>query len=45
MIIGVDCDDVLSETMKELLKTPFFTEKKIRWEDITSYNLREIPQL
>ncbi|MDR3169750.1 MAG: hypothetical protein LBU27_08705 [Candidatus Peribacteria bacterium] len=44
-IIGVDCDEVLSETIDELLKTPFFVEKGIQKTDITSYNLRELPKL
>jgi uncharacterized HAD superfamily protein len=44
-IIGVDCDEVLSETIDELLKTPLFVEKGMKKADITSYNLREIPKL
>ena len=43
--IGIDCDDVLSETMDSFLQTPLFRENKIEKSDITSYNLREIPKL
>ena len=44
-IIGVDCDDVLSETMREILKTPLFIERKMEREDLISYNLWEHPKL
>jgi 5'(3')-deoxyribonucleotidase len=44
-IIGIDCDDVLCETIHECLKTSFFTERNIKKADITSYNLRECPNL
>lgn len=44
-IIGIDCDDVLSETMCEILKTSFFVEKGIKREDLICYNLWENPKL
>jgi 5'(3')-deoxyribonucleotidase len=44
-IIGVDCDEVLSETVRELLKTPFFVQKNLQREEVSSYNFWEITQL
>lgn len=43
--IGIDCDDVLSQTINAILETPFFQEKQIKKSNITSYNLYEIPKL
>ena len=43
--IWVDCDEVLSETMDQILKQPIFKEKWIKKSDITSYNLFEITKL
>jgi 5'(3')-deoxyribonucleotidase len=43
--IGVDCDEVLCETIDELLKLPKFKNNNITKEDITSYYLRDIEKL
>lgn len=45
MIIGIDCDEVLAETLDQILETPFFKEKNIHRTDIHSYDLRENKQL
>jgi len=44
-IIWVDCDEVLSETVDELLKREFFKKKNIIKEDITSYNFWEVEKI
>lgn len=36
MIIGIDCDEVLSSTLEELIKFPEFNGAK--WESFYSYN-------
>ena len=38
LCIGVDCDEVLSETLDELLKRSPLKEKWIQKHDITSYS-------
>ena len=43
--IWVDCDEVLSETMDELLKRSPLKEKWIKKSDITSYDLFEVKKL
>jgi 5'(3')-deoxyribonucleotidase len=43
--IGVDCDEVLSETLKELLKRSPLREKNLKRSDITSYNLFEVDKI
>lgn len=43
--IWVDCDEVLCETIDELLKLPKFKNNNITKEDITSYYLRDIEKL
>jgi len=43
--IWVDCDDVLSETMREIVKRSPLTEKWIKWSDIKSYSLYELDKL
>jgi 5'(3')-deoxyribonucleotidase len=43
-IIGIDCDEVLSNTMDQLLQTRYAQERHLQREDITSYNLWEIPK-
>lgn len=45
MVIWVDCDDVLSQTIDFLLNSPYFTARNIKIWDITSYNLYEISSL
>ncbi|MDR2191080.1 MAG: hypothetical protein LBP53_08190 [Candidatus Peribacteria bacterium] len=45
MLIGIDCDEVLSDTMKQLLQLPFFTAKNIQRKDITAYDLWQISKL
>lgn len=45
LCIWVDCDEVLSETMSELLKRSPIKEKWIEKKDITSYDLFEIEKL
>lgn len=42
LCIWVDCDEVLSETINELLKYPPLKEKWLQRSDITSYNLYEV---
>jgi hypothetical protein len=44
-IIGVDCDEVLSDTMEQLLRMPFFTSKNFQRKEMFSYNQWEIPAL
>jgi len=45
-IIGIDCDDTLSETLNEVLKNPIFIKNGITKNDIThSYELFENPIL
>ena len=43
--IGVDCDEVLSETLNELLKRPPLKEKNLKRSDITSYDLFEVKKV
>ena len=43
--IWVDCDEVLSETMDEILKQSILKEKWIKKSDLTSYSLFEITKL
>ena len=43
--IWVDCDDVLSETMKEIIKRSPLVEKWITLSDITSYSLFEVKKI
>lgn len=43
--IWIDCDDVLSETMKEVVKRSPLVEKWIKLSDITSYGLFEVDKL
>lgn len=43
--IWVDCDEVLSETINELLKCSPLKEKGVKRSDITSYNLYEVEKL
>lgn len=43
--IWVDCDDVLSETMNEILKRSPLVEKWIKLSDITSYGLFEVKKI
>ena len=43
--IWVDCDEVLSETINQLLKQPILKEKWIKRSDITSYDLDEVTKL
>lgn len=43
--IWVDCDEVLSETINELLKLPQLKEKWIKRADITSYELCEVEKV
>lgn len=45
LCIWVDCDDVLSETMKEIVKRSPLVEKWIRLSDITSYGLFEVEKI
>ena len=45
LCIWVDCDDVLSETMKEIIKRSPLVEKWIHMPDIISYNLFEIEKI
>lgn len=45
-IIGIDCDDTLSETLDQVLKHPRFVKNGIRKDDLThSYELYENPKL
>ena len=43
--IWIDCDEVISETMDEILKRWKFKDKKVLKTDITSYFLRDVPKL
>lgn len=43
--VWVDCDEVLSETMDEILKLPLLKEKNIKKSDITSYELSEVEKI
>ena len=45
-IIAVDIDEVLSETLKAILENYnyIWNWKKVNWEDLTSYNLWELPK-
>lgn len=43
--IWVDCDEVLSETINQLLQQPILKEKWIKRSDITSYDLYEVTKL
>jgi 5'(3')-deoxyribonucleotidase len=46
-IIAVDIDEVLSETLKSMLKKHRYTinHRKIAWEDLTNYNIWDIESL
>ena len=43
--IWVDCDEVLSETIDEILKRWVFKWKNIKKTDINSYFLRDVKKL
>lgn len=45
LCIWVDCDEVLSETINELLKQPPLKEKWIKRSDITSYYLSDVKKI
>lgn len=45
LCIWVDCDEVLSETINELLKRSPLKEKWIKKSDITSYEIYEVEKL
>lgn len=45
LCIWVDCDDVLSETIDEILKRSPLKEKWIKKSDITSYELCEVEKI
>ena len=45
LCIWVDCDEVLSETIDELLKRSPLKEKWIKKSDITSYDLFEVKKI
>ena len=45
LCIWVDCDEVLSETLDELLKLPILKEKWIKKSDILSYELSEVKKI
>ena len=45
LCIWVDCDDVLSETMREIIKRSPLVEKWIKLSDITSYGLFEVEKI
>ena len=45
LCIWVDCDEVLSETMDELIKLPPLKSKSINKSDITSYDIYEVKKL
>ena len=45
LYIWVDCDEVLSETINELLKRSPLKEKWIQKSDITSYEIYEVEKL
>lgn len=42
VVIGVDCDEVLSETIDEILKRWKFKGKNVKKSDITSYYLWDV---
>jgi hypothetical protein len=44
-IIGVDCDEVLSNTMEQILQLPLFVSKGITREDMTSYDMWKVQKL
>ena len=43
--IGIDCDDVLSETIDRILKNPKLQSKGITRENILSYDIRKNSEL
>ncbi len=43
--IWVDCDEVLSETINEMLKLPLLKGKWIKRSDITSYEIYEVEKI
>ena len=45
LCIWVDCDEVLSETMNELLKLPPLKNKWIKKSDVTSYDIYEVKKI
>ena len=45
LCIGIDCDEVLSETLDELLKRSPLKEKWIQKSDITSYEIYEVEKV
>ena len=45
LCIWVDCDEVLSETVNELIKYPPLKEKNLKRSDITSYELYEVEKI
>ena len=45
LCIGVDCDEVLSETINELLKRSPLKEKWIQKSDISSYEIYEVEKI
>jgi 5'(3')-deoxyribonucleotidase len=45
LCIGVDCDEVLSETIDELLKRSPLREKRIQKSDISSYEIYEVEKV
>lgn len=45
LCIWVDCDEVLSETLNELLKRSPLKEKNLKRSDITSYDLFEVKKI
>jgi len=45
LCIWVDCDEVLSETLDELLKLPPLQEKWIKKSDVSSYELSEVKKI
>jgi len=45
LCIWVDCDEVLSETINELLKRPPLSEKKVKKSDIYSYYFPDMKEL
>lgn len=45
LCIWVDCDEVLCETLDELLKLPILKEKWIKKTDVISYELSEVKKI
>ena len=45
LCIWVDCDEVLSETLNELIKYSPLKEKNLKRSDITSYELYEVEKI